>query len=252
MLLVLLSIFIGCGSLSSLHKATSLTLKIGSYNVRNAKGMDNMVDFDRIAKVINDMDAHAVAVQEVDSATERSKGLVVLDELAKRTNMFASFNASIEFSGGKYGVGILTKEEPLRIEAVALPGREEKRSLLLVEMKDYVLCCTHFSLNKEDRQASVELIQKLVNKYETKPVFLAGDLNASPYSPEITHLQSNWTMLNNSAQPTFPSNIPTESIDYIFLKQNNRFRYTVIKAEVMNEPMASDHRPLWVEVRIVK
>ncbi|NLC49874.1 MAG: metallophosphoesterase, partial [Bacteroidales bacterium] len=50
------------------------TLKIASYNVRNAKGMDDVVDFDRTAKVINNMDVDAVAIQELDSATQRSNG----------------------------------------------------------------------------------------------------------------------------------------------------------------------------------
>ena len=250
-MIVLLSFSIGCGVANSQNnEAKPLSLKIASYNVRNAKGMDNVVDFDRVAKVINDMDAQAVAIQELDSATQRSHGLVVLDELAKRTNMFASFNASIEFSGGKYGNGILTKEKPLRKEAIALPGREEKRSLLIVELEDYVVCCTHFSLNEEDRQASIVLIQQQTEKYQSKPVFLAGDFNAYPNSTEIRELSKNWILLSDTTKATFPSDGPAELIDYIFLKSNNLNNYIAKSADVVNEPMASDHRPLWVEVTI--
>lgn len=228
----------------------SQTLKIASYNVRNGRGMDNVTDFGRIASVINEINADAIAIQELDSATTRSGGIVVLDELAKRTNMYASFNGSIEFQGGKYGNGILTKEKPLRKDAIELPGREEKRSLLIVELKNFVLCGTHMSLNEEDRQSSVELIQEYTNKYTSKPVFLVGDLNASPDSNEIKTLSKNWSMLNDPAQPTFPSDNPEVTIDYLFLKQNKDFDYTVIGVEVFNEPIASDHRPLWVELKI--
>lgn len=232
------------------NKTETLSLKIASYNVRNAKGMDNLVDFDRTAKVINDMNADAVAIQELDSATQRSNGRVVLDELAKRTNMFASFNASIEFSGGKYGNGILTKEKPIKVEAIALPGREEMRSLLVVEMQDYVLCCTHLSLTQEDRQASMKLIEEYTEKYTEKPVFLAGDLNALPSSTEIVDLSENWIMLSDATTPTFPSDVPTEIIDYILMKSNDKFEHIVKNATVVNEPIASDHRPLWVKVEI--
>ena len=218
--------------------------------MRNGRGMDNVTDFDRIASVINEMNADAIAIQELDSATIRSGGIVVLDELAKRTNMYASFNGSIEFQGGEYGNGILTKEKPLRKDAIALPGREEKRSLIIVELKDFVLCGTHMSLNEEDRQSSVELIQEYTNKYGSKPVFLVGDLNASPDSNEIITLSKNWTMLNDPSQPTFPSDNPEVTIDYLFLKRNKEFEHTLISAEVFNEPMASDHRPLWVELKI--
>ncbi len=228
----------------------SQTLKIASYNVRNAKGMDNITDFDRTAAVINKMNADAVAIQELDSATQRSEGIVVLDELAKRTNMHASFNGSIEYQGGKYGVGILSKEKPLHTEGIALPGREEKRSLLIVELKDFVLCCTHMSLNEDDRQSSVEIFQQYTNKYRSKPVFLVGDLNASPDSNEIKTLSDSWTMLNDPSQHTFPSDNPNVTIDYLFLKQNPGFQHIVVATEVANEPIASDHRPIWVELKI--
>ena len=254
LLLVLLVFLSGCGNLKTQQKEMKfLSLKIASYNVRNAKGMDNKVNFDRVAKVINDINADAIAIQELDSATLRSNGLVVLDELAKRTNMFASFNASIEYNGGKYGIGILTKQAPLRKEAIALPGREEERSLLIVEMENYVICCTHLSLNEEDRQVSIQLIQEQTNKYRSKPVFLAGDLNASPNSDEIRHLSSNnWIILSDSTVATFPSDEPTDVIDYVFMKNHDKLSRNVIVTEVVNEPMASDHRPLWVEVKIVK
>ena len=247
--LFLLSLSIGCGSISTTQKNVKLQLKIASYNVRNAKGMDDVTDFDRVAAVINQIDANAIAIQELDSATERSLGIVVLEELALRTNMHASFNGSIDFQGGEYGIGVLTKEIPLRKEAIALPGKE-KRSLLIVELEDYILCCTHLDLNEEERQASIELIKEVTDKYTTKPVFLAGDLNATPTSKEIIDLSQNWIMLSDPTQPTYPSDNPNRIIDYILLKSNSKFNHTLIDKEVVNEPMASDHRPLWVELEI--
>ena len=242
---------VGCGSTNNVQKETEpLFLKIASYNVRNAKGMDDVTDYDRTAKVINDMDAQAVAIQELDSATERSNNMVVLDELAKRTNMYASFIGSINYKGGKYGNGILTKEKPLRQESIALPGSEEKRSLLIVELEDFVLCCTHLSLTEKDRQASIALIKQQTAKYNSKPVFLAGDLNASPNSAEIKDLSVSWALLSDPTQPTFPSNNPKSIIDYIYLKPSSKYKHTVINKQVVNEPMASDHRPLWVELKI--
>lgn len=251
LLSVLLLFSNGCGNSTSQKKeAVPLSLKIASYNVHNAIGMDDVVDFDRIAKVINDMEVDAIAIQELDSATERSNGLVILDELAKRTNMTGTFNSSIQFDGGKYGNGILTKEQPLRTEATALPGREEERSLLIVELEHYVVCCTHLSLNKQDRQESIKLIKQQTEKYQSKPLFLAGDLNALPNSNEIKNLSENWILLSDSLQATYPSDTPTEVIDYIFLKSNNLFSTVVKNAAVVDEPIASDHRPLWVEVTV--
>lgn len=250
-LFALLSLSAGCSNKNAQkEKPEILSLKIASYNVRNARGMDNEVDFNRVANVINKMNVDAIAIQELDSATQRSKGLVILDELAKRTNMIASYNASIEFDGGKYSNGILTNEQPLMVEAIALPGREEKRSLLIVELEHYVVCCTHLSLNEDDRKESIKLIQQQTDKYRLKPLFLAGDLNALPNSDEIIELSSSWILLSDSIKATYPSDIPTEVIDYIFLKSNKAFSNIIKSGAVVDEPMASDHRPLWVQLTI--
>ncbi len=230
-------------------KSAPKTLKILSYNIRNCKGLDNVTDYQRTADVIRRIDADFVALQELDSVTQRSKGIFVLNELASKTKMYPTYRASISYQGGKYGIGILTREKPLKTEAIALPGKEEPRSLLIVEMKDYVFCCTHLSLTHEDRIASVALINKAVEHY-SKPVFLAGDMNAVARSIEITDLAKNWHILTNPAKPTIPANEPKDCIDYIFAKKNKNYRFNVIKSVVENEPVASDHLPVWVEVSL--
>lgn len=249
---LLMMIFLLSGSCSVIKKTTNdgLQVKILSYNIRNARGMDEVTDFDRVANVIKRINANCVALQELDSATERSGGIVVLDELAKRTGMYAVYNASIEYQGGKYGVGVLTKEKPLRFEAISLPGSEEKRSLLIVEMNNYVICSTHWSLRQPDRFASVAFVNEALKKYPNKPVFLAGDLNAVPESEEIKELSKEWTVLNDPAQPTIPVVNPDKCIDYVFGKKSNLFRFGVLQTKVENEPVASDHLPVWVKVEI--
>ena len=245
------SLFSSCGTVKQQKPTkTDKDLKILSYNIGNARGMDDVTDFDRIASIINRINPDCVAIQELDSATQRSNGLVVLDEIAKRTNRIASYNASIDYQGGKYGIGILTKEKPIKTKSVALPGSEEKRSLLIVEMDGYVLCCTHWSLRQPDRMASVAIIDKAVAEFSSKPVFLAGDLNAEFDSSEIKLLSENWQAVNDISAPTIPSNKPNKCIDYIFARKNPLFQIDVTKTKVEQEPLASDHLPVWVSVRI--
>ena len=225
------------------------SIKILSYNVRNCKGMDNITDFQRTADVINRVKADCVALQELDSATQRLNNAVALNELASRTKMFPTYNGSINYQEGKYGIGILTREKPIKAEAIPLPGKEEQRSLLIVEMKDYIICCTHLSLTAEDRVTSVRLIAEKLQKY-SKPLFLAGDLNAVPNSKEITNLLNDFTILNNPLTPTIPSSQPKKCIDYILVKKQSGINVNVIASEVVNEPVASDHRPVWVKVEV--
>ena len=224
------------------------TLKLMSYNIKNANGMDNVCNFQRIANVINNASPDVVAIQEVDSMTNRSGQKYVLGEIADRTQMHGYFAPAIDYDGGKYGIGLLTKQVPLRLQTLPLPGREEARTLILAEFADYIYCCTHMSLTEEDRMKSLELVKAFTSS-STKPLFLAGDMNAEPESGFIKELQKDFQILSNPKQHTFPAPDPKETIDYIAMLKQNAKGFAVISAKVINEPMASDHRPILVELR---
>ncbi|MBO7248816.1 MAG: endonuclease, partial [Bacteroidales bacterium] len=117
-------------------------VKMMSYNVRSAKGMDGERDYQRIANIIRNAAPDVVAVQELDSMTLRSNNIYVLGEIAHRAQMHPTYLPAIDFDGGKYGIGILSREVPLRTDGIALPGREEKRALLIAEFERYIFACT--------------------------------------------------------------------------------------------------------------
>ena len=224
------------------------TIRIMSYNIRNAKGLDDVTDYKRIADIIIKISPDVIALQEIDSVTNRSKQVDVLAEINRHTNMYATYSASIDFDGGKYGIGILSKEKPLSFRRISLPGREEARSLLIAEFEHYIFCCTHFSLNEEDRLASVKIIDEEIAI--DKPAFLAGDINALPISVVIDEFRKNWAILSEPKQPTFPANNPKETIDYIFGDIKYGRKFSISQSLVMDEPIASDHVPLFVDVKL--
>ena len=226
-------------------------LKLMSYNIRNAKGMDNVRNIQRIANVINNEAPDVVAVQELDSMTTRSNQTYVLAKVAERTQMIANYAPAISFQGGKYGIGILSKEKPLDIQTFPLPGREEKRMLMVAEFKAYFFACTHLSLTEEDRLASLEIIKNSV-RTNNKPFFLAGDLNDKPESAFIKALQQDFQILTNVKKATFPAPEPTETIDYIAAWKQQTDDFAALSTQVVEEPLASDHRPITVTLRMAK
>ncbi|MGM9759453.1 MAG: metallophosphoesterase [Parabacteroides sp.] len=222
------------------------TVRVMSYNIHNCIGMDDVMDFQRIAEVVNRVDPDLVAVQELDSVTGRNGGVYTLQELAYRTRMYCTFGASIPFMGGSYGIGILSKQAPLRSWRLPLPGREEARSLLVTEFPDYLFCCTHFSLTPEDQLASVPLIEEALKEVK-KPVFLLGDMNSLPDSPVQQAMAAHFQTLSNTKVGTFPHS--NKCIDYIYGLKNGSV-YTVLNRRVLeDETMASDHLPLFADVR---
>lgn len=223
------------------------TLRIMSYNIRNGRGMDDVSNFQRTADVINKVRPNVVAVQEVDSVTGRSGQTDVLRVLADKTLMYPVYAPAIDYDGGKYGIGMLSKEKPLGYRYLALPGREEERALLIVEFEKYIYCCTHLSLTVEDRLASLEIISREAAK-ANKPLFIAGDFNAHPDSEVIKGIQNDFVILTNTKQPTFPADEPTETIDYIAAYAKDTTAFTRLSAWVVDEPAASDHRPIVTDI----
>ena len=153
---------------------------------------------------------------------------------------------SIKYKGGKYGVGILSKEPAISLKQYALPCRKEPRTMLVAEFEKFYFICTHLSLNEEDRATSAAIIRDIVSELK-KPVIIAGDFNATPDSPSMKVFGEFSTILSNPKQMTFPANEPNRCIDYII---TNSKSVKGRNATVMVEPVASDHRPLYVDVKI--
>lgn len=227
------------------------TLRIMSFNIRNGMGMDNVTNYQRTADAIIKAHPDVVAVQEVDSVTGRSNQTDVLRVLGEKTLMYPTYAPAIDYDGGKYGIGMLSKEKPLSYRYVALPGREEKRALLIVEFEKYIFCCTHLSLTGEDRLSSLDIIRREAATAQ-KPLFIAGDLNASPDSEVIQGLQKDFVILTNTKQFTFPASKPEETIDYIAAYAKDTTAFTCLSSAVLNEPLASDHRPIVTDLIFVQ
>ena len=223
----------------------SKTLRVMDYNVRNCKGSDDNVNYNRIAKVISQYSPDVVAIQELDSVTTRHN-TYVLGVLANLTGMHDYFAPALNYKGGKYGLGILSKESALSMNYYPLPGSEEARVILIVEFENFYFACTHLSLTEADQIASANKIQNIFAPLG-KPVILAGDFNARPDSECIHAFEKFCTPISDMNLFTFPASEPNSCIDYIFTTESS------VKSKnfnVINEPQASDHRPLFVEVEL--
>lgn len=225
------------------------THRLMSYNIHHGEGMDGEIDIKRIGKLIVDINPEVVGLQEIDSVVVRSGNIDILQLLSEQTGMYASFGYSILHDGGKYGNGVLTREKPIEVNKIALPGAQEARTALVVELDKYVVVNTHLSLTNEERLESVKIITDAVSSY-SKPVFLMGDLNATPESEPISFLQDQWQILSNPKQHTSPSVNPRVTIDYILGYTANGQTYAKYQAQVIDEQVASDHRPLFVDIRL--
>ena len=77
----------------------------------------------------------------------------------------------------------------------------------------------------------------------TTPIILAGDFNSTPDSEVLNLLRQSWHVpLKGDDRFTFSSVDPQREIDFIMYRPADRFE--LVEYRVIEEPLASDHRPV--------
>ncbi|MCH8823642.1 MAG: endonuclease/exonuclease/phosphatase family protein [Planctomycetes bacterium] len=250
LLVILASLLVSCGQQSKPQQ-----LRILTYNIHHGQGTDGKFDLQRIANVINAFEPDLVALQEVDRKTKRASGVDQAAELARLTGMNYAYGPAMEYSGGEYGEAILSRFPLVSIDNYILPWGDgsEPRALLVVQVKtnDFgmlVFGGTHLAHDSQvDRIAQAKKINDLLVPIDDALVILAGDLNSQPSSDPMNVLSKHWLDTADQAgspQPTYPNVKPDRRIDYVLVRREDSWQ--VVKAEVVEGLIASDHCPLLV------
>ena len=225
------------------------TLKLMTYNIRYGE----LASMESIAAYISSEQSDIVALQECDWNTHRGNathqnGVEFTNELAFHTGMFGIYGKAINFSGGYYGIGILSRYPILSYERVLLPndGKTEQRVILIADIElpsGEVITFVNTHLEVKSSALRVEQI-KFINEYLkdcSGTVFLAGDMNASPDSPEVQLLNEDWKCLTDMDN-TFPSSGPKVKLDYIYVRKTGDVE--TVFTDAREGVVLSDHLPV--------
>ncbi len=230
----------------------SLRLRVLTYNIHHAEGVDRKLDLERIGRVINDVRPDVVALQEVDQGVERTDRVDQPAVLSRLTKMHVVFGDNIQFGGGKYGNVILSRFPISRSRNHRLPNRDkgEQRGALeaSIDVPDWpqplVFFATHLDHRKDDRERheSAQAINSLAAKRAEHPTLLAGDLNDTADSRTLREFARSWTQANDKPLSTVPVKEPSRQIDFILFRSMNCWKS--IEVKVLPESVASDHRAM--------
>ena len=225
------------------------TLKLMSYNLR----FGELASMEQFAQYISSEQPDIVALQECDWATNRTRaphqnGVRFVNELAYHTGMFGVYGKSINYAGGYYGIGLLSKYPILRFERVLLPndGKTEQRSILVADIElpgGKVITFVNTHLEVKTAKMRIEQVQFIKEYLKDCPnqLFLAGDMNAIPDTKEMEMLREEWKDLTNRVF-TYHSARPEIKIDYIYTKPAENVE--LLSTEVKEDVKLSDHFPV--------
>jgi endonuclease/exonuclease/phosphatase family metal-dependent hydrolase len=235
-----LVILAGCQS-GSVKPQNPRTLRVLTYNIHHGEAMDELFDYERLAKVINDLSPDIVALQEVDDKTERASGVDQAALLGKLCKMHHAFGQAMPYQGGRYGEAILSRFPILETAVHPLPyePNREPRAALEVLIEPEGIGPVRFvgtHLCHQDNAVRVKQTTRLRQLFDSKdgtPTILAGDFNARPGSdPMNVLLDAGWT----------DTIAPLSKIDYILVRSSDPWK--VVEVRIVDEPVVSDHDPV--------
>ena len=247
----------GCATVPS---SKPVSLRLVSYNLHHGEGMDRKLDLSRLAAIIRSQTPDWVALQEVENGTRRTKEVDQTAELAKLTGLDGSFAKAFDFGGGGFGNATLSRHPRRSTSVLPLPASGEPRcfteSLIEVPgLPDPVLfIATHLDWQHAlGRQTQMQAILDHVAQIPADtPVILAGDFNAESSEPSLSMLLSTPGSSEATAAlgNTCPADLPKMKIDHIFVRPG-QYTVKVINAAVIDEEIASDHRPIFCQIELI-
>ncbi len=137
-------------------------------------------------------------------------------------------------------------------ENLRLPDGEEPRTALAALVSSPTTGRTlrfvgiHLYRTEEERLAQAMALGEFLAG-DTVPTILAGDFNSTPESGVMAFLRSDWSVTpKGEDRLTYSSFEPIREIDFVLVRPEERFE--LLRQWLLDEPVASDHRPVVVDL----
>lgn len=222
--------------------------RAATYNIHRSRGLDWRVRPERVAKVLRELHADVVALQEVVGHH--------VDVLAETAGMRPVFGPAGKLEGHDYGNVVLSRFPILRTDNydISVPGREHRRCLRvdleLTPGRVLHFFAVHLGTSFfERRHQAVHLISHniLRNPDLTGARLMAGDFNE--WVPGLTtkllsqHAISADVRTHLKQRRTYPGMIPFLHLDHFYFDASLKVRAMHLQ-RTRSSLMASDHLPL--------
>ncbi|MFO1128390.1 MAG: endonuclease/exonuclease/phosphatase family protein [Rhodospirillales bacterium] len=196
------------------------TIRVASYNIHRAIGTDGRRDAGRIGAVIGEIDAHIIALQEVDWHDHRHWQV---EYLAQLPGYEAVPGPNIRDHRGEYGNLLLTRAPVRQVRRLDLSmSRREPRGAIDADVDidgtPLRVVATHFGLGAGERWRQAVRLGRALSAGPDGATVLLGDLN--DWTPGSLSLRPLLRLCGPAPHaPTFPSRRPLFALDRILVRQ---------------------------------
>lgn len=240
-----------------------MRLRVITYNIHRAIGLDRRFRIDRIARILEHHDADIALLQEVDSGAPRSRELDLAQELAEMLDYpHFAVGHNVDLRKGRYGNATLSRYPIQRERNIDLTVESRKRrgcqhTTIQIERtagtRALEVFNLHLGLSGSERMRQLGLLVRS-NEFATldtaHPCLIGGDFNdwmgaLPPIFTEILGFASATDPgdANTRSLRTYPSFSPTGGLDKIFFRGRVRLTGTRI-CRLPVAKIASDHLPV--------
>ena len=256
-------------------------ITVASYNMRKAVGLDGRRDPQRVLKVLTEIDADVVALQEADKRIG-TRGAAVPHAMIDDHGLYRALNFNVSHKKlfdrlpegfidripanslaaplkkldfrnlGWHGNAILVKAdvEILDVEAIDLPTIEPRGAVmgeLRVRGVDFRVIGMHLDLSGLRRRRQVlKILDHIEQRHAVMPTIVMGDTNEwRPKGRSLSDFDERFEVAQCGL--SFHSRKPVAALDRIIVDR----RFSILEAGVHNSEAArraSDHLPIWARL----
>jgi endonuclease/exonuclease/phosphatase family metal-dependent hydrolase len=224
-----------------------------SYNIHKCVGSDRRFDPHRVQRVIGEIGADVIALQEADRRFGDRAGLLDLAALGAATGLVPVPVSNTHRGHGWHGNLVLVREGAVRdLRQINLPGLEPRGALVAdldLAVGPVRVVAAHLGLLRHSRLLQVEALIAHAGDDTDRPVVFMGDLNEwrRQRRSALTRFPPGFGPIGGVA--SFPAYFPVLALDRV-LAQPQELVERVEAHDTALARRASDHLPVKAVIRL--
>jgi endonuclease/exonuclease/phosphatase family metal-dependent hydrolase len=229
-----------------------MRLRLASYNIRKAVGLDWRRDPARTLRVIRSLGADVVALQEADKRLGLRPAAVSPEAIARETDLRPVPLGHSPVSLGWHGNAVLVRKSigVVATSCMELPGIEPRGCVIVrlaSEAGEFTVVAVHLGLRRRCRRLQLLRILRALKRGHRERSVILGDFNE--WSPDrgVEPLLPHFRLI--SPGNSFHASQPVAPLDRFAIGARVEVVDAGVEAGFLAR-RASDHLPVWTEIEL--